>query len=68
MNSIQFNSIKTFVVNLLGGQVLLPPHFHAPTSQPHVYDVSLNEDVECAGLLAVPSLDTCEFLGVGHQT
>jgi len=42
------------------------PHFHAPTSQ--IYGVPLNDNIECAGLLAVPSLDTCEFSGVGHQT
>jgi len=65
-NSIQFNSIQTFVVNLLGGQDLLPLHFSSPSSQ--IYGVRLSENIECAGLMVVPSLDTCEFLGVGHQT
>jgi len=63
---ILFNSIQTFVVNLMGGQELLPLYFHTPSSQ--IYGVGLNEDKECDGLLAVPSLNTCEFLGVGHQT
>jgi hypothetical protein len=50
----------------MGGQELIPLNFHMPTSQ--IYGVGLNEDKEYAGLLAVPSLNTCEFLGVGHQT
>jgi len=50
----------------MGGQELLPLYFHTPSSQ--IYGVGLNEDKECDGLLAVPSLNTCEFLGVGHQT